>query len=184
MKALENLCDLRENMKFSIWFWLNGFWRNLIWNCRRWEHVVDLGVDDFVMYQWITEEMTSIWCGQYMVWIWSIRGRLWDCNILAGSLEGEDCYLLRTLHGVDEVPAYVIQLIRLTNLITLRFMGSNSQRHSVASLNTGIIWLRRSENLRNPEVTGHSKRARRQTCVIFQWSENLHFVFWTLRLRV
>jgi hypothetical protein len=92
----------------------------------------------------------------YMVWVGSIRGRLWDCNILAGSLEGKDCYLLRTLHGVDEVPAYnVIQLLRLTNLNTLRFMGSNSQRHSVASLNTGIIWLRRSENLRNLEVTGH-----------------------------
>lgn len=28
--------------------------------------MVDLGVDedDFVMYQWIIEEMTSIWCGQ------------------------------------------------------------------------------------------------------------------------
>jgi len=120
----------------------------------------------------------------YMVWIGSTRGRLWDCIILAGCLEGENCYLLRTLHGVDEVSAYnVIKLLRLTNLNTVRFMGSNSRRHSVASLNTGTILLRRSENLRNLDVTGHSKRARRQTCVIFQWSENLPFVFWTLRLR-
>jgi hypothetical protein len=76
----------------------------------------------------------------YMVWIGSIRGFLWDCNRPAGFLAVEDCYLLETLRGVDEVPAYdVIQLLRLTNVNTLRFMGSDSQRHCVASLNVGII---------------------------------------------
>jgi hypothetical protein len=62
-----------------------------------------------------------------------------DCIRPAGSLEVEDCYLLKTLHGVDEEPACnVIQLLRLTNVNTVRFVGSVTQRHSVASFNTGI----------------------------------------------
>jgi hypothetical protein len=74
-----------------------------------------------------------------MVWIGSIRGLLRDGNRAAGSLEGEGCYLLKTLRGVDEVPAYnVIQLLRLKNVNILRVVGSDSQRHNVTSLKTGI----------------------------------------------
>jgi hypothetical protein len=76
------------------------------------------------------------------------------------SCKYEDCYLLKTLHGVDEVPAYnVIQLLRLTDVSTLRFVVSVSQRHSVASQNTGILRLHRSENLKNLKKQQESKLA-------------------------
>jgi hypothetical protein len=74
-----------------------------------------------------------------MVWIGFIHGLLRDGNRPAGSLDCEDCYLLKTLHGVNELPAYnVIQLLRLTNLNTLRVVGSDTQSHNVTSLKTGI----------------------------------------------
>ena len=106
--------------------------------------------------------------GLYVAWIGSINGLLWDGNRPVGSLEGEDFYLLKTQHGVDEMPAYnAIQLLRLTNVNTLRVVGSESQKHSGTSLKTGILWLHLSENSKNLKVTGRSRRARRQTSVIF-----------------
>lgn len=147
MKALEN--SLWPSWKYEILYlalverFLTGFDLELrkMRACgrsrRRWRWLRDVSVDHR------GNDLNMVWTG-------SIRGLLWDCNIPAGSLEGEDWYLLRTLHGVDEVPAYnVIQLLRLMNVNTLRFTGSDSQRHGVMSLNTGIICLRRSENLRN-----------------------------------